>query len=224
MALWDGWRGRLSAAYTTDVLYSNVNYVTLEADFRHYLRLSRNISFASRALGRMNHGREARLWFMGGSWDLRGYPIFDVRGKKAWFTTHELRFSIVENPSAYIPPLAILGVVNLRGALFFDAAHTWNDRYHERIPQIFAGETLGSTGLGFRLNLFRAGWSFGMIWAFGCGMDCGHGKEISFANSFLGLISRNCILPVLLLCAGLSRAGSKYRVFTRKAGGASSAS
>ena len=33
-------------------------------------------------------------------------------------------------------------------------------------------------------------------------MDCGHGKEISFANSFLGLISRNCILPVLLLCAG----------------------
>ncbi len=150
----DGWRGRLSAAYTTDVLYSNVNYVTLEADFRHYLRLSRNISFASRALGRMNHGREARLWFMGGSWDLRGYPIFDVRGKKAWFTTHELRFSIVENPSVYIPPLAILGVVNLRGALFFDAAHTWNDRYHERIPQIFAGETLGSTGLGFRLNLF----------------------------------------------------------------------
>ena len=149
-----GWRGRLSVAYTTDVLYSNVNYITLEADFRHYLRLSQNVSFASRALGRMNHGREARLWFMGGSWDLRGYPLFDVRGKKAWFTTHELRFPLLENPSVYVPPLAILGVVNLRGALFFDAAHTWNERYHERIPQIFAGETLGSTGLGFRLNLF----------------------------------------------------------------------
>ncbi|MCY4159193.1 MAG: BamA/TamA family outer membrane protein [Bacteroidetes bacterium] len=149
-----GWRGRLSAAYTTDILYSNVNYITIEADFRHYLRLARNVSFASRALGRMNHGREARLWFMGGSWDLRGYPFFDVRGNKAWFTSHELRFPLVEHPSVYIPPLAILGIVNLRSALFFDAAHTWNEHYHERIPQIYAGETLGSAGLGFRLNLF----------------------------------------------------------------------
>lgn len=149
-----GWRGRISAAYTTDLLYSNVNYITLEADFRHYLRLSRRVTFASRALGRMNHGREARLWFMGGSWDLRGYPLFDVRGKKAWFTSHELRFPLVENPSVYIPPLAILGIVNLRGALFFDAAHTWNDKYDRRIYQIYAGETLGAAGLGFRLNLF----------------------------------------------------------------------
>ncbi|MCY4172376.1 MAG: DPP IV N-terminal domain-containing protein [Bacteroidetes bacterium] len=151
-----GWRGKLSAAYTTDLLYSNVNYVTLEVDVRNYLRLSRHITFASRVLGRMNQGREARLWFMGGSWDLRGYPFFDVRGKKAWFTSHELRFTLVDNPSIYLPPLAILGILNLRGALFFDAAHTWNDRYHQRIPQIFAGETLGATGLGFRLNLFGA--------------------------------------------------------------------
>lgn len=152
----DGWRGKLSVAYTTDLLYSNVNYITLEADLRHYLRISPLVTFASRALGRMNHGREARLWFMGGSWDLRGYPFFDVRGKKAWFTSHELRFPLLENPSVYIPPLAVLGILNLRGALFFDAAHTWNDHYTQKIPQIFAGETIGSTGLGLRLNLFGA--------------------------------------------------------------------
>ncbi len=149
-----GWRGRLSAAYTTDILYSNVNYITLEADFRNYFRISREVTFASRLLGRMNHGREARLWFMGGSWDLRGYPFFDVRGKKAWFTSHELRFPLVENPSIYVPLLAVLGVVNLRGALFLDAAHTWNERYHQRIPQIYSGETLGSAGFGLRVNLF----------------------------------------------------------------------
>lgn len=150
----DGWRGKLTAAYTTDIAYSNVNYVTLEADLRHYLRLSRHVTFASRLLGRINHGREARLWFMGGSWDLRGYPLFDVRGKKAWFTSHELRFPLINAPSAYIPPLAILGVASIRGALFFDAAHTWNDGYHDRINPIFAGETIGSTGFGLRLNLF----------------------------------------------------------------------
>ena len=103
----------------------------------------------------MNHGREARLWFMGGSWDLRGYPLFDVRGKKAWFTSHEFRFPLVENPSAYVPPLAILGIVNLRGALFFDAAHTWNDRYtRANSPDLCREKPLGSTGFGFRLNLF----------------------------------------------------------------------
>ena len=150
----DGWRGKLSAAYTTDIAYSNVNYVTLEADLRHYLRLSRHVTFASRVLGRVNHGREARLWFMGGSWDLRGYPLFDVRGKKAWFTSHELRFPLINAPSVIVPPLAVLGVTSLRGALFLDAAHTWNEDYHARIPQIFSGETIGSTGFGLRLNLF----------------------------------------------------------------------
>lgn len=149
-----GWRGELSAAYTTDIRYSNVNYVSALADVRHYLRLSRHVTFASRVMGRVNHGREARLWFMGGSWDLRGFPIFDVRGKKMWFTSHELRFPILEQPSIHLPLLAVLGIVNLRGALFFDAAHAWNGSYRERIPQIFAGETLGSSGIGFRMNVF----------------------------------------------------------------------
>ena len=149
-----GWRAKLTLAYTTDVRFSNVNYVTFAADVRHYLRLLRYVTFASRAMARGNSGREARLWFMGGSWDLRGYPLFDVRGKKMWFTSHELRFPILERPFLYVPALAALGVVNLRGALFFDAAHTWNEGYRNRISQIFAGETLGSAGLGFRLNLF----------------------------------------------------------------------
>ncbi len=150
----DGWRAKLSVAYTTDVRYSRVNYVTVAADIRKYFRIHRNVTYAVRAMVRGNHGREARLWFMGGSWDLRGYPLFDVRGNKMWFTSNELRFSILDRPFLYMPLLAAFGISNLRGALFFDAAHAWNDGYRERIPQIFAGETLGSAGLGFRLNLF----------------------------------------------------------------------
>ena len=150
----DGWRGEVGLAYTTDIGNANVNYVTGLVDLRHYLRIARYVTFASRAVGRVNHGKEARLWFMGGSWDLRGYPIFDVRGKKMWFTSHELRFPILENPALHVPLLATFGIANLRGALFFDAAHAWNDDYRQKLPQIFAGETLGSTGLGFRLNMF----------------------------------------------------------------------
>ncbi|MFQ5571873.1 MAG: BamA/TamA family outer membrane protein, partial [Rhodothermales bacterium] len=150
----DGWRAKLTTAYTTDVLYSNVNYFTLEADVRRYFRLGKDLTFASRVLGRWNQGREARLFFMGGSWDLRGYRLFSVRGKKMWFISHELRFPILRQPSLLLPVLAPFGVTNLRGALFFDAAHAWNDDYGEKLPQINAGETVGAAGLGFRLNLF----------------------------------------------------------------------
>ena len=162
-----GWRSRLLAAYTTDIRYSNVSYFSLMADARHYLRIAGPITLASWGLVRMNHGREARLWVTGGSWDLRGFRLFSVRGQKMWFTSHELRFPILENPSVAFPILAPFGVVNLRGALFFDAAHAWNDEYDDQRKEINSGETVGAVGYGVRLNLFGGlilrwdrGWRF----------------------------------------------------------------
>ncbi|MCZ6757010.1 MAG: BamA/TamA family outer membrane protein [Bacteroidetes bacterium] len=149
-----GWRAKLSAAYTTDIRYSNVSYYTLVGDFRHYLRIGRDFTFASWVMGRMNQGREARLFVMGGSWDIRGFHLFDVRGQKIWFTSHEFRFPLLNSPSIILPILAPFGVANFRGALFFDAAHAWNEKYHDPRPEINAGETIGALGYGFRLNIF----------------------------------------------------------------------
>ncbi len=170
----DGWKGTATAAYTTDVRFSNVSYYTLRADLRHYLRIVPGVTFASWGLAQTNVGREARLFLLGGSWDLRGFPLFRVRGQSMWFTSHELRFPILERPSAYIPFLAPFGIVNLRGAAFADAAHVWNGDYNERQPQLFAGTDLGSLGLGLRLNIFGGfvlrydvGWRFrdGLQWS-----------------------------------------------------------
>ena len=158
----EGWRGNLMAAYTTDIAYSNVSYFTLSADVRHYWRISRDVTFASWGIARMNKGREARLFFLGGSWDLRGFRLFSVRGQKMWFTSHELRFPILTAPGLYVPLLAPFGIANLRGALFVDAAHAWNEDYNEvdlselQRNQLNIGETVGSTGIGLRLNLFGA--------------------------------------------------------------------
>jgi outer membrane protein assembly factor BamA len=105
-------------------------------------------------MARINEGKEARLSVIGGSWDLRGFRIFSVRGQKMWFTSHELRFPILEQPSVQFPILAPLGVINLKGALFFDAAHAWNKDYNDVRTDINSGETLGAAGIGFRLNLF----------------------------------------------------------------------
>ncbi|MFW5955185.1 MAG: BamA/TamA family outer membrane protein, partial [Rhodothermales bacterium] len=150
----EGWRANLTVGFTADMLFDNVSYGTLAADIRTYVPLLPDVSFASRGLLRLNHGREARLFFLGGSWDLRGWRFFDVRASKMWFTSHELRVPILNAPSLYLPLLQPFGVVNLRGSLFVDAAHAWNDDYRQRSAQLNTGETIGSAGAGLRLNLF----------------------------------------------------------------------
>jgi Tol biopolymer transport system component len=161
----DGWRARLEVGYTTDVMNSLTNYYTLTADVRNYWRLVPDVTFASRGLVRANQGRNARLFLLGGSWDLRGFELYSVRGQKMWFTSQELRFPILEAPYLYMPLLRPFGIVNLRGALFADAAHAWNGGYYdeafgENTTTFFSGrihetgQTLGSVGAGLRLNLF----------------------------------------------------------------------
>ncbi len=149
----DGWRGNVTLAYTSDIRYSNVNYYTVILDIRRYVRLARFVTLASWGMLRINQGKRARLFLLGGSWDLRGYPFFSVRGQKMWFVSQELRFPLIEQPGLYSPLLGFLGIANLRGAAFVDAAHAWNRGYHDREPQLGTGETLGSVGVGLRLNL-----------------------------------------------------------------------
>lgn len=139
----DGNRFILTLAYTTDVQFSNVNYYTLIADYRRYFRLSQRSAFAVRAQLLYNEGREARRFFMGGSWDLRGYPRWSLRGKKLWLQSEELRFPFIDQLGIKFP-FGSIGLGSLRGALFFDAGSVWDNKYTE---------TLGSVGLGVRWNL-----------------------------------------------------------------------
>ncbi|HYE96766.1 MAG TPA: BamA/TamA family outer membrane protein, partial [Rubricoccaceae bacterium] len=156
----DGWRASVAAGYSTDLLYSNVSFYSVSADVRRYFRITRDVTFASWGLGRFNVGRRARLNLLGGSWSLRGFPFLRLRGRNLWFTSHELRFPLVNNPSAVVPLLAPFGVVSLRGALFADAARLWNEGYDdvELDPGsgYHVGTTLGAVGAGLRLNLYGA--------------------------------------------------------------------
>ena len=154
----DGWRANLTVGYTTDVLNSNVSYYTVSADVRRYFRIVPGVTLASWGNVRANVGRRARLHLIGGSWNLRGYPFFRLRGKHLWFTSHELRFPLAIAPSAWIPVLEPFGIANLRGALFVDAAHLWNEGYNdvEFDPGsgFEIGRTLGSVGGGLRMNIY----------------------------------------------------------------------
>lgn len=139
----DGNRFNVTLGYTTDIQYSNANYYSIIFDYRQYFRIAERSAYAMRFWLFYNDGKEARRFFMGGSWDLRGYDRFSLRGKKLWLTSHELRFPFLDQLAIRFP-FGGLTLVGIRGALFFDAGNAWDNDYTQ---------TLGSVGAGARLNL-----------------------------------------------------------------------
>ena len=138
----DGNRFNLTLAYTSDILFSNVNYFTVILDYRHYFRLSGRSAYATRFWIFWNEGKESRRFYMGGSWDLRGWSRWSLRGQKLWLVSNEIRFPFIDQFRIRFP---FGGVTfgGFRGALFFDAGSAWDIEY---------SQTYGSIGGGVRLN------------------------------------------------------------------------
>ncbi len=142
----DGTRLRLLLGYTTDIQFSNANFYSAIADYRKYFRLGERTILATRASIYYNEGKEARRYIAGGSWNLRGWPRFGIRGEKMWLSSVEFRFPFIDRLYLKLPFLGI-DFSRLRGAIYFDAGSAWDDNYEE---------TLGSIGVGVRFNLFGA--------------------------------------------------------------------
>ena len=142
----DGSRFLFTAAYTSDVQYGNVGYYSFIGDYRIYNRINLRTALASRFTLMMNEGKEARRFFMGGSWDLRGWPRWSIRGKKLWIMSHEFRFPFVDQFAVKFP-FGNVGFGSFRGALFFDSGSAWDNTYRS---------TIGSIGGGIRWSLFGA--------------------------------------------------------------------
>ncbi|MDD3557691.1 MAG: hypothetical protein PHW27_03880 [Melioribacteraceae bacterium] len=141
----DGTRFRFLLGYTSDVKYSNENYYSVIADYRQYFRLSLRSAIAARLSLYANHGKNARRYFGGGSWDIRGWPRWSIRGEKLWVSSLELRFPLIDQLVINFPFFG-LGFSSIRGAAFFDAGSAWDDEYEK---------TLGSIGVGLRINFFN---------------------------------------------------------------------
>lgn len=139
----DGHRLMASIAYTSDVEYGSVNYLTLIFDYRRYFRISETTAFATREAILYNQGVQSRRFFMGGSWDLRGWPLWSIRGKKIWIASEELRFPLIDELNIRFPIGGMLFTA-IRGAVYFDAGSAWDDVY---------SSTLGDFGVGLRFNL-----------------------------------------------------------------------
>lgn len=141
----DGTRWLLLMGYTTDIKYSNVNYYSLIADYRQYIRLALRTALAFRTAIFYNDGKDARRYFMGGSWDLRGWNRWSIRGEKMWISSLELRFPLIDELLIKFPILN-LGFNGIRAATFLDVGSAWDKKYKT---------TYGSVGFGLRFNLWN---------------------------------------------------------------------
>ena len=143
----EGQRIRLTVGNTFDFKFSNVNYYTLIADYRQYFRLGLRSAYAIRLLYLTNEGREARRFYLGGSWDMRGYPLWSIRGRRVVFASQELRFPFIDLLGIRFP-FGTIGFNAIRGALFLDAGNAWNQYWEDNYGGLF-----GSFGLGIRMRL-----------------------------------------------------------------------
>ncbi len=141
----DGMRFNATVSYTTDIQFGNVNYYTLILDYRNYLRLGRMSAVATHLEFLDNEGKEASRWAIGGSWDLRGWPRFGLRGRKAFVVSNELRFPLIDLVDLRFPLGINFAFPYIRGAAFVDFGNAWDDVYNN---------TYADFGVGARINLF----------------------------------------------------------------------
>jgi len=139
----DGERYKLTIGNTLDVQYSNVSFYTIIADYRKYFRTSLRTCYAIRCMTMYNIGKEALPFFMGGSWDLRGYRRWSIWGHKLFLINNEFRFPFIDYFVLNFP-FGGIGFSSIRGAAFVDVGNAWD----EDLRRI-----LGSFGLGVRWRL-----------------------------------------------------------------------
>ncbi|MBN1408795.1 MAG: PD40 domain-containing protein [Calditrichaceae bacterium] len=169
----DGHRINITFGNTYDFAFSEVNYLTGLIDLRKYFRITTRSAYAIRVMSMFNEGREIRQFYFGGSWDLRGYRRWSLRGKRLFLVSQEFRFPMADLVGVRFP-FGSIGLNGIRGALFFDAGNAWNDNLEE---------LKGSFGVGVR---FRFAGFLVLRWDLGRKTDFKDISGYTFNHFFFG--------------------------------------
>jgi len=145
----DGSRMKLSLGLTWEPRSGRIFNRVLLVDLRHYFRLSRRVCHAVRLAGRVSQGLEPQIFYMGGSWDMRGYDRRHFMGRKMLLVNNELRLPVIDNLLVGFP-FGNLELQAIRGALFLDLGQAWNENLPLR-EEILGLQ--GSFGIGLRARV-----------------------------------------------------------------------
>jgi WD40 repeat protein len=143
---WDGpiggMRWNFTGGYTRDLSTGAGDYFTATTDWRGYVEPVHMIVFATRFLGESSFGDDAQNFYLGGRYDLRGWPTRTLRGKNALLVQEELRFPLVRGLRLGFP--TDWQVPNIQGAAFVDAGAAGDAREEF--------QRAGTVGVGFYLG------------------------------------------------------------------------
>ncbi len=129
---------------TFDMQGTRYESTTLNLDVRNYLHLSKRIIFAQRFVSRNAWGSDLQLFYLGGSWDLRGYNFRQFNGKHTLLINNELRFPLLDRLLMRFP-FGYIDFPMFRGSLFLDAGKVSGF--------IYDTGWIGSVGAGVEMNL-----------------------------------------------------------------------
>jgi Tol biopolymer transport system component len=146
----NGARYAIGVTYSPQLGKEGIEFTTVRADWRRYLRLGQNYSFALRTAGGASFGKHPQKFFLGGvsNWlnrdyfggirvdnieeiyfstfemPLRGADYYQLEGNRFLMTNLEFRFPLIRRLSMGFPlPLELW---NVGGAIFTDMGLAWD--------------------------------------------------------------------------------------------------
>ncbi len=173
----NGRRAKISLSKGINLFDSNdIDYNSLEVDYRKYWHFNKTYSFAFRVSGGASSGKTPKLYFLGGTTNwignrtldasvyevenlyfadiitpMRGLPYYGINGTRYGLINMEFRFPMIDYFAMRFPlPLIISRV---QGAIFSDIGAAW-------FKNRFKGGT--SEGGEKRLQDIKTGFGFGM--------------------------------------------------------------
>jgi hypothetical protein len=139
-----GHRLNIAVGNSIDLQGSRYESSTLHFDIRNYINLTDRLVFAQRFVSRNAWGSDLQLFYLGGSWDLRGYDFREFAGKSILLLNNELRFPLLDRLLVRFP-FGHIDFPLFRGSLFFDIGSA--RRFYSNTG------LLGSFGTGVEMNL-----------------------------------------------------------------------
>ena len=140
----NGHRFNISFGNSIDLMGNGYESTTLMIDYRQYFNITRRIIFAQRFVSRNAWGSDLQLFYLGGSWDVRGYRFRQYSGKRIFFSNTEIRFPLIDMLLVKLP-FGIIDFPLFRGSLFLDVGKVSGFIYDPGL--------LGSFGVGIEMNL-----------------------------------------------------------------------
>ncbi len=136
-----GSRLYLSAGFTRDLTSSAGDFVTLLGEIRHYAMPAPQLVSATRLQVLSSLGKDARRFYLGGRFSLRGYDRRALVGQRTLLLQQEVRFPLLRGLTLAVPAPWVFPTI--RGAAFADLAWGWEQDLSERLGSLGAGVYLG---------------------------------------------------------------------------------